>query len=57
MVIFGQTSAGWILGVQIGATGLAYSEWGECRKYEGEERQCTESDRALMISLSKLLIN
>jgi len=54
-IIWGMTPQGWILGARFGNTGLAYSEWGECQKFEGESRPCTEYDRNLMISISKLL--
>jgi len=55
-VLFGQTSQGWIIGLKYGSTAIAYSEWGECQKYEGESRPCTSSDIALMVSVSKLYL-
>jgi hypothetical protein len=55
-IVYGYLADGsWILGARFGNTGLAYSEWGECQKFEGESRPCTEYDRNLMISISKLL--
>jgi len=58
IILFHQFANGyWIVGWAVsGSTSIALDSNGWCTKWEGEVRECSFGDRALLVSLSKLYL-